>query len=67
MSSSLKIQASEKNYSEYRKALSALETDDLKLLLEWCTLYKDPTFKYEIKAINEELEFRNSSLGKELL
>lgn len=66
MSSSLKTQDLEKSYSNYRSALSALETPDLELLLEWYLLYEDEQFKPQIKAIRDELAFRNTSLGKEL-
>ena len=66
MSTTSKTPGLEKNYSEYRKAISELETPDLKLLLEWCSLYEGSIFKKEIKAIKEELDFRNTSLGREL-
>lgn len=69
MSSILKIPDLEKNYfnyADFRKALKDFKIDDIELLLDWYSMYQDEVFKDQIKAIKDELDFRRSSLGKEL-
>jgi hypothetical protein len=44
-----------------------METEDLEILLDAYTIMGIPLFEAQIKAIKDELEFRNTSLGKELL
>lgn len=65
MSSYLKTQDWEKSYSKYRKALYNISIPDLEILLEWYML-ADSGFSFQIQALRDELEFRNSSLGGEL-
>lgn len=70
MSSTLKIQDLVENssdYQEFRKALVAFKNDDLESLLDWYSLYDNGMFEQQRKAIIDELYFRTSSLGKELL
>jgi hypothetical protein len=67
MSINLKIPDSEKNCSKYRKAIIAFSTPDLEVLLDWYLLYGEDAFKNEIEAIQIELRFRQTLLGKELL
>ena len=44
-----------------------METEDLEILLDAYTIMGIPLFEAQINAIKDELEFRNTSLGKELL
>lgn len=65
MSSYLKIADWEKSYSKYRIAIMRLNTPELRVLLEWYQL-ADSGFEFQIQALKDEIEFRGSSLGKEL-
>lgn len=66
MSTTSKTQGLEKSYSKFRKVLLDIETDELEFLLDIYRMMCPLTYKMEIKAISEELELRNTSLGKEL-
>jgi hypothetical protein len=65
MSATSKIQGWEKSYSKFRAALLDVETADLEILVD---LYRMmcPRREMEIKAVLDELELRNTSLGREL-
>jgi len=65
MCSYLKILDWEESYFKYRKILCCFNTSDLRALLEGYLL-ADSGFDLQIQAIRDELEFRNSPLGKEL-
>ena len=52
---------------EFIKAVQALKTDDLELLLDWYGMYDKTLFKDQIEIIKSVLEFRKTSLGKELM
>jgi hypothetical protein len=67
MYTSSKTQALDESYSNFRKSLGDMETEDLEILLDAYTIMGIPLFEAQIKAIKDELEFRNTSLGKELL
>ena len=49
------------------KAIQAFKTSDLEVLLDWYELCGKELFKDQIDVIRGELEFRKTSLGKELL
>lgn len=66
MFSSSKTLDLEENYSKLRESLFPIETKDLQLLLDWYILYDDEIFDLQMRAIKDELAFRNTSLGKEL-
>ncbi len=66
MSNILKALDSEKNYSKFRRSLEPLDFQDLDLLLSAYGMFPFE-YKMEIGAITEELELRNSPLGKELV
>lgn len=61
-----KTQDWEKSYSKFRKAIIDIETAELEFLLDVYGMMNPLIYKIEIRAISDELEFRNSSLGKEL-
>lgn len=67
MYTSSKTQALDESYSNFRKNLGDIETSDLEILLDAYTVMGMPLFEAQIKAIKDELEFRNTSLGRELL
>lgn len=67
MYTSSKTQILDESYSKYRIVLNSLKTDELELLIDAYTMMNISLFKMQIKAIKDELEFRNTSLGKELL
>lgn len=67
MYTSSKIQALDENYSNFRMNLFSIETDDLEILLDAYAMMGHHLFELQIKAIKDELEFRNTSLGRELL
>lgn len=67
MCTSSKTQALDESYSSFRKNLNNIETYDLEVLLDAYTMMGLPLFKTQIEAIKDELEFRNTSLGRELL
>lgn len=68
MYTSSKIQALDESYSKFRKSLGDMETEDLEILLDAYTILMGISlFEAQIKAIKDELEFRNTSLGRELL
>lgn len=52
---------------EFIKVIQAFKTGDLEVLLDWYNLCGEELFKDQIDAIKGELEFRKTSLGKELL
>lgn len=68
MSISLKTQDSESSYSKYRSAIMQLETDDLETLLDMYAMLSSVHSEYymEAKALEDELTFRKTLLGKEL-
>lgn len=65
MSISLKTQDSESSYSKYRNAIMQLETDDLETLLDMYAMWSSEYYT-EVKALEDELTFRKTLLGKEL-
>jgi len=65
MSISLKTQDSESSYSKYRSAIMQLETDDLETLLDMYAMWSSEYYT-EVKALEDELTFRKTLLGKEL-
>ena len=66
MSTTLKTQDSDENYSRLRSQLSTESTEDLQIILDAYNLIGGRFFETSIKAIKDELEFRSTSLGKEL-
>lgn len=56
----------DENYSSFRNTLHNIKTSDLEFLLDTYTVIGMSLFEAQIKAIKDELEFRNTSLGKEL-
>jgi len=66
MSNILKALDLEKSYSKFRRSLEPLDLQDLDLLLAAYGMFPFD-YKMEIGAITEELELRNSPLGKELV
>lgn len=67
MYTSSKTQALDENYSKFRNTLYNIETSDLEVLLDAYITMELSIFESQIKAIKDELEFRNTSLGRELL
>ena len=67
MYTSSKTRVLDESYFNFRKSLGDMETEDLEILLDAYTIMGIPLFESQIKAIKDELEFRNTSLGKELL
>lgn len=67
MYTSSKTQALDESYSNFRKSLGDMETENLEILLDAYTTISIPLFGLQIEAIKDELEFRNTSLGRELL
>jgi hypothetical protein len=67
MYTSSKTRVLDESYSNFRKSLGDMETEDLEILLDAYTIMGIPLFEAQINAIKDELEFRNTSLGKELL
>lgn len=67
MYTSSKTQALDESYSNFRKSLVDMETENLEILLDAYTTISIPLFGLQIEAIKDELEFRNTSLGRELL
>jgi hypothetical protein len=67
MSTSLKTQDWEKSYSNYRESFQKLTIEDLCLLKE-CYYMLDigDTYSFQLQAIEDELYFRSTPLGKEL-
>lgn len=70
MSTSLKTQDWEKNYSKYRESLCNLTIDSIVFLKDcYCAIDKQQdisSYSFQIQALEDELCFRNTSLGKEL-
>lgn len=66
MSITSKIQDLDESYSRLRLQLSKESTEDLQIILDAYGLIGEHFFKISIKAIKDELEFRSTSLGKEL-
>jgi hypothetical protein len=66
MSTTLKTQDLDENYSRLRSQLSTESTEDLQIILDAYNLIGGRFFETSIKAIKDELEFRSTSLGKEL-
>jgi len=66
MYTSSKTQVLDENYSKFRNTLHNIETSDLEILLDAYIIIDLSIFEAQIKAIKDELEFRNTSLGKEL-
>lgn len=70
MSSTLKIRDLGKNYfnkDQFTNAIKDFETSDIELLVDWYSMYDESLFKDQIKALQAELAFRKTSLGKELV
>lgn len=67
MYTSSKTQALDENYSKFRNTLYNIKTSDLEVLLDAYITMELSIFESQIKAIKDELEFRNTSLGRELL
>jgi hypothetical protein len=66
MSTTLKTQDLDESYFRFRSQLSKESTEDLQLILDAYILIGGHFFDISIRAIKDELEFRNTSLGKEL-
>ena len=63
------IQDLEKNSfdsDKFKSAIIAFKTVDIEMLLDWYRIYDKNAFKNQIKVLVDELNFRKSSLGKEL-
>ena len=67
MSSTSKTPGWESNYSNFRKKLVRIKTEELETSRD-VYIMMDPTyFELQIRAIKDELELRKTSLGKELM
>ena len=64
---SSKTQVLDESYSNFRMNLFRIKTEDLEILMDAYTTMSLPIFETQLRAIKDELEFRNTSLGKELL
>lgn len=66
MSNTIKTQDLERSYSNFRQELQKFDTDKVEILLD---LYKFFPKEHimQIKALEDELAFRKTALGKELL
>ena len=67
MSFTSKIPDWASSYSNVRKQLYSFEICELEVLQDAYVMMDPNYFELQIKAIKDELEFRKSSLGKELL
>jgi hypothetical protein len=67
MSFTSKIPDWESSYSKMRKRITTFKMDELEVLQDAYIMMDPSYFELQIKAIKDELEFRKSSLGKELL
>lgn len=66
MSTTLKTQDLDESYFRFRSQVSKESTEDLQLILDAYILIGVRFFDISIRAIKDELEFRSTSLGKEL-
>lgn len=69
MSTILKTPDLEENcfdFESFRKSLNGFKTADIEVLLDWYNMYSGNTFKHQIRALQDELELRNTLLWKEL-
>lgn len=53
--------------NDFIKAIQAFKTDELEVLLDWYGICGETLFKDQIEVIKNELDFRKTSLGKELM
>jgi hypothetical protein len=67
MSTSSKTQDWEKSYSNYRESFQKLTIEDLHLLRQ-CYYMLDigDNYSFQVQAIEDELYFRSTPLGREL-
>jgi hypothetical protein len=61
-----KTQDLDESYSRLRLQLSNESTDNLQILLDAYSLIGESFFETTVKAIKDEIDFRSTSLGKEL-
>jgi hypothetical protein len=54
------------NKSKFIAAIQSFDIADLEVLLDWYTMYEGGVFNDQIEVIKNQLQFRNSGLGKEL-
>lgn len=66
MSTTLKTQDSDESYFKYRSLIVDQTTEELEILIDAYSMIDPVYFKTPIKAIKDELSFRDTSLGKEL-
>lgn len=67
MSTTSKTPGWESSYSELRKVVARFKTEELEVLQDTYTIMDPSQFELQIKAIEDELQLRKTSLGKELL